>query len=62
MSIIEKVKRRVKEGAIGDLDEQINELRLKFDLILDELREINQTLKRIEKLLRGGKGEREEGS
>jgi len=57
MSIIEKVKRKVKEEAIGDLDEQINELRLKFDLILDELKEMNQTLKRIEKLLRGGKGE-----
>jgi uncharacterized coiled-coil protein SlyX len=57
MSIIEKVKKKVKEETIGDLDEQINELRLKFDLILDELKEMNQTLKRIEKLLKGGKSE-----
>jgi len=53
MSIVEKVKKRIREEVSGEVDEQIMELKMKFDLILSELKEINRTLKEIRNLLKG---------
>jgi Mg2+ and Co2+ transporter CorA len=52
LSIAEKLKRAAQKAAMGDIEAIARELREKFDELLRELRRMNETLERIEKLLK----------
>jgi Mg2+ and Co2+ transporter CorA len=52
LSIAEKLKKAAQRAAVGDVEAVAREIREKFEELLRELRRINETLERIEKLLR----------
>jgi hypothetical protein len=52
LSIAEKLKRAAQRAAVGDVEAIAREMREKFEELLRELRRVNETLERIEKLLR----------
>jgi prefoldin subunit 5 len=51
MSLADKIKKKLAEEALGDLESQINELRVRFDALLSELKELNNNLRAIRQLL-----------
>jgi hypothetical protein len=52
LSIADKLRRAAQRAAVGDVEAVARELREKFEELLRELRRVNETLERIEKLLR----------
>jgi prefoldin subunit 5 len=52
LSIADKLKRAAQRAAVGDIEAAARELREKFEELLRELKKMNETLERIEKLLR----------
>ena len=50
-SLADKIKKKLAEEALGDLESQINELRVRFDALLNELKELNNNLRAIRQLL-----------
>jgi len=51
MSIVDKVKKRITKEISEDIDKRIDELGLKFDEILKEIKEMNKTLRDIKEIL-----------
>jgi hypothetical protein len=49
--LADKLKRKLAEAASGDIEERIAELRERLTAILNELKEMNKTLREIKALL-----------
>jgi len=54
-SLAEKIKRRVAESVAKDFEDEIEEMRENFQMLLEEVRKMNRTLEEIRDLLKGGR-------